>query len=255
MNSCIVGNVEIGKGIPKICVPIIERKKDEIIKYAKKLKQYRPIPDIVEWRADFYENIEEVEKILEVLQLLKRELKSTPIIFTVRSKHEGGNLKINSKQYIEIIKTVSESGFADIVDIEIANISKKNADDIEKIRKNCKLILSYHNFDFTPSFEDMENVISSMEYFNPDIYKLAVMPLNKIDIINSLSLSIDLESRLKKPTIIISMGGLGIASRICGEIFSSSITFASLEKSSAPGQLHIDELKSILEVIHENYSK
>lgn len=253
MNSCKVGDIDIGSGIPKICVPIIERKREDIIKYAKKLKRYNP--DIVEWRADFYENVLEVNQTLKTIQAIKGELEHIPLIFTVRSNNEGGNLKIDSKEYIELIKIVSKLKFVDIVDVEIANIRKEKVCVLEEIKENCKLILSYHNFKQTPSVEDMEKIILNMEYFNPDIYKIAVMPLNKSDNINILQLAVDLENRLKKPVIIISMGKFGIASRICGEIFSSSITFASLEKSSAPGQIQIDKLRMILEIIHENYFK
>ena len=37
MNPVIVRNVKIGEGIPKICVPIVGRTKDEIINEAKEI--------------------------------------------------------------------------------------------------------------------------------------------------------------------------------------------------------------------------
>ena len=50
MNPVIVKNVKIGEGVPKICVPIVGRTKDEIIEEAKGLEA---IPkDLVEWRVD-----------------------------------------------------------------------------------------------------------------------------------------------------------------------------------------------------------
>ena len=56
----------------------------------------------------------------------------------------------------------------------------------------------------------------------------------------------------KTPIITISMSGLGVVSRIAGEIFGSSITFGSAEVASAPGQIEVSELYKILNIIHES---
>ena len=53
MNTVKVRNVEIGSGVPKICVPIVGVTKDEIIAEAK---TFDSIPvDVVEWRVDWFE--------------------------------------------------------------------------------------------------------------------------------------------------------------------------------------------------------
>ena len=69
------------------------------------------------------------------------------------------------------------------------------------------------------------------------------MPKNKKDVITLL----DASSEIKDfPIIAISMGELGIISRI----FGSVITFASAKRSSAPGQLEAMKLKYILDTIY-----
>ena len=40
-------------------------------------------------------------------------------------------------------------------------------------------------------------------------------------------------------------------SRLCGEVFGSSITFGSLKQASAPGQIGADQLSSFLHLLHE----
>ena len=252
MRVCNVGNIEIGSGMPKICVPIVEKSRKDIIEYAEKVKSHNP--DLVEWRADYFDEVENKEELLETAQELKKVLGEIPLIFTVRTFNEGGNLKVDPDKYLDIIKNVSMSNAADIIDIEISRLSREDKHIVDNIKSgNCKIILSYHNFKHTPGVEAMEKIISNMREYNPDIFKIAVMPLSKSDMITILQLAVDTEEKVERPVVIISMGKLGIASRICGEIFGSSITFASLEKSSAPGQLNIDELRNILETVHKNY--
>ena len=47
------------------------------------------------------------------------------------------------------------------------------------------------------------------------------------------------------------MGKLGVASRLCGEVFGSAMTFASAGDSSAPGQISIDVVNAVLDSITE----
>ncbi|HIE4364585.1 TPA: type I 3-dehydroquinate dehydratase, partial [Clostridioides difficile] len=60
-----VKNITIGEGRPKICVPIIGKNKEDIIKEAKELKGV--CLDIIEWRVDFFENVENIKEVKEVL--------------------------------------------------------------------------------------------------------------------------------------------------------------------------------------------
>ena len=41
-------------------------------------------------------------------------------------------------------------------------------------------------------------------------------------------------------------------SRLCGEVFGSSLTFGSVGKASAPGQVGAKELANVLKLIHES---
>jgi 3-dehydroquinate dehydratase I len=44
------------------------------------------------------------------------------------------------------------------------------------------MILSYHNFDETPDFEYLKDKITQMNKYEPDVYKIALMPNTKSDI-------------------------------------------------------------------------
>ena len=53
MNTVKVRNIEIGAGIPKICVPIVGVTREEILAAAENIKSTKA--DVVEWRVDWYE--------------------------------------------------------------------------------------------------------------------------------------------------------------------------------------------------------
>lgn len=63
-----------------------------------------------------------------------------------------------------------------------------------------------------------------------------------------------MEEHHDTPAITMSMGKDGVISRLCGEVFGSCVTFGSHEKASAPGQMQMDDLKTVLEKIHKSIS-
>ena len=106
------------------------------------------------------------------------------------------------------------------------------------------------NFDKTPSQEEMIDILEKMEVMGGDILKIAVMPLCKKDVVSLMDVSLMMSGKLDKPLIMISMGELGKITRVAGELIGSSITFGSAKKSSAPGQIQVNDLKLLLESIH-----
>ena len=87
-----IRDIILGEGIPKICVPIVGTTKEELVEEVEALKGISL--DVVEWRVDFYENVEDIEKVKEVLADLRKLLLNTPILFTFRSAKEGGKRSI-----------------------------------------------------------------------------------------------------------------------------------------------------------------
>ena len=247
-NIIKIKNIKIGEGAPKICIPVIEKKEKDIIKYIKYINKL-PI-DIIEWRADFYlEDIigdkENIKNIIEISKDIKKSV-GKPIIFTMRSHKEGGKIKNGFyNNIIDIYKAVIENKCFDLIDLELLTLKERDIKYIIKLakEKNIKTIISNHDFNKTPSKRHIVYIINKMIKLKCDIVKLAYMPKNKKDVINLL----DASSEIKNfPIIAISMGKLGTITRI----FGSAITFASAKSSSAPGQLEAMKLKYILDNIY-----
>jgi 3-dehydroquinate dehydratase I len=116
MNTVKVKNVILGNGIPKICVPIVAKTKEEIIMEAL---SFANIPvDIVEWRVDWFEDIFDNEKIIDVLKDLVPALKNIPLLFTFRTSKEGGEKAMDPNAYAELNKAVAATGLVDLIDVE-----------------------------------------------------------------------------------------------------------------------------------------
>lgn len=249
MRTIKIKDIVIGEGIPKIAVSIIGRTKKEIIESAEKID--KEIVDIVEWRADYFQEVDEIEKVLDVLKFLPNLLVEKPLIFTFRTKDEGGKKEINLDYYTKLNKVVARSGYVDIIDIQTLlnrDIVRENIDNIHK--ENIFVIGSSHDYFGTPKKEDMIQILKLGESLGADILKLATMPNRVEDVLSLLSLTNHIKEDIKVPLITISMGKLGVISRIAGETFGSSVTFGSMCKSSAPGQISVEELFNILNWIH-----
>ena len=247
MNTLKVKNITIGEGLPKICVSITGKNINEITNQA--IEIYDSCADIAEWRVDYFEDVFKFDTVINTLNKIREILVDTPIIFTFRTDNEGGNLHINVKDYIELNKIICDSNLADFVDIELDTATEYVSEMVEYCHNhNCYLICSHHNFNQTPSTQVMISILEKMNDLNCDILKLAVMPNDKLDVINLLTATTT--AKVQHPVVTMSMSKLGAISRISGEIFGSSITFGSIGECSAPGQIEINSLRKTLDLLH-----
>lgn len=251
MKSIKIRNLEIGKGKPKLVVPIIGRTKEEIINEASKLKS--KLFDMVEWRVDYFEYAFEVEEIEDVLIQLRKILSDIPILFTFRTDKEGGERQIDIETYELINKYVLDKKLIDIIDLELF-MGNKVINKIVKVahNNNVKVLISNHDFEKTPACEDIILRFKTMDDLDADILKIAVMPNNKLDVLELMKAATMIQDNTDKPIVSISMSQLGMVSRFCGEIFGSSLTFGSIGKLSAPGQINVEDLNNLMEIIHKN---
>lgn len=228
----------------KICVPIIEKTYEGIIEMMKKAKCSKA--DVIEWRADYFEEVNDISRVLDLLKEIKEILnQEKELIFTYRTQREGGLGSTIASEYFLELKTVILSRLVDMVDVEMlsGNELVSYVLNLAKI-SNVKVILSNHDFESTPRKDVLVNRFKLLQSKGADIVKISVMARCEKDVET-------LEEACKEvsdisPVIAISMGELGKRTRIHAEQMGSVMTFASLEKQSAPGQIPIDELYELL---------
>lgn len=245
----IIKGHEIGSGTPLICVPVVERYRNACLTRVSDL-----IKDgckMIEWRADYYEGSSNPDKIKEVLDELP-EMDDTIFLFTLRTIGQGGRLSIDRPRADAILLKAAESDAVDIVDLE----TFETKDPLELVRKihgmGKAVIASQHDFMKTPDTEDMYEMLIRMMMTGADIVKIAVTPENADDTLKVLHVTTRFHEKYPQvPVVGISMGKPGIITRITGEIFGSSITFASEGLSSAPGQIPAKDMRVILDAVHK----
>lgn len=251
MKTVTVRNVEIGAGMPKICVPIVGANRESILEQARAIKELPA--DLVEWRVDHLNHVSSLSllTVLTFLSELRNELGDIPLLFTFRTKREGGEKSISPQAYLELYRTILSSGLIDLLDVELFQgdeIVTKLLD--EAHAKGVKVILSSHDFQKTPPEEELLDRLDKMEDLGGDILKIAVMPEDTKDLLTLLAVAEKSVSMFRQPVIAISMGSKGVLSRVAGEAVGSCMTFGSLGEGSAPGQMPVEELKEILEALH-----
>lgn len=256
MNTIKVKNIVIGDGIPKICFSIVAKSKAEIIEEALSFESIHV--DVVEWRVDWFEDAFDIEKVKDVLKDLVPALNNIPLLFTFRTSKEGGEKAIDDKTYAQLNKAVSETRMIDMVDVEAFTGDEVVKDIIEGAHAfGVKVIASSHDFDKTPTKDEIIYRLRKMQELGADIPKIAVMPRSKLDVLELLEATVIMsEKYADRPIITISMSETGIISRLAGEIFGSALTFGFgvTKKSSAPGQIGVEDLYGVLQLLHKSMS-
>lgn len=247
-----VRGVKIGEGIPKICVPIVGKTKEEILAAAKSFERVKK--DVVEWRVDWFEGVLDFAQVKEVLEDLRKVLGNTPILFTFRTAKEGGEKEIETEAYVKLNKQAVETGLIDLVDVEAFTGDAAVKEIIEAAHKGGVFVVaSNHDFHKTPEKEELVSRLRKMQDLGADIPKIAVMPQNKKDVLTLLSATEEMATEYAdRPIITMSMSATGLISRLCGEVFGSALTFGAVGKVSAPGQMNAADLNQILKLIHES---
>lgn len=247
-----IRDMRIGEGRPKICVPLVAS--DEAGLEAA-LERLAGVPyDLVEWRADFYREVREPEAMRKALEKIRRRIGEKPLLFTFRTAQEGGNSSIDPESYAELNERAAAGGLADLVDVEINRGEEFAARLTETIqRKNCRVLGSFHDFNGTPEAARMTAVLCRMQELGMDITKLAVTPKNREDVLELLRAAVRMEEELgDRPCVTMSMGRLGVISRMIGNFSGSAITFGTAGSASAPGQIPAGKLDQVLRILSES---
>lgn len=252
-SGCVtVRGVAIGAGRPKICVPVLGRCEADILSSARTALDCRP--DVVEWRMDWFDSVEQSGAVVLMLRQLRDVFSHTPLLCTFRSAKEGGQRELARSHYVDLLCRIIDTGDVDLVDVELFSGSEAVEQVVTTARqKGVAVIGSSHDFSQTPPEEEIICRLEQMAVLGCDIAKIAVMPQTPRDVLTLLSATERMRAKHPEvPIITMSMGQLGLVSRLCGEVFGSSLTFGAAGQASAPGQAPVEELRNILDLLHGN---
>ena len=199
--------------------------------------------DIVEWRADFLPK----EAILQVAPAIFEKFAGRELLFTLRTRAEGGEIDLDSAEYVQIIKDVAQLYQPEYIDFEYFS----HKDVFEEMLDFPNLVLSYHNFQETP--ENMMEILSELTSLTPKVVKVSVMAHTEQDVLDLMNFTRGFKTlNPEQEYVTISMGKVGKVSRITSDVTGSSWSFASLDEASAPGQISLSSMKKIREILNED---
>lgn len=241
----------IGKGKPLVCVPVMETSEEGILKEVKRLAELHT--EMIEWRVDAFEKAESPNAIREVLQAMEPLVKESLLVYTFRSKNQGGLKELPAEQIYDIHQIAAESDVVDFVDVEYFESKKPQKEIADLQHRGVHVIASHHDFEQTPERKVMRMLLEQIRQSGADVVKLAVMPQTMQDVLDLLEeTSYFHETHPDHPLITMSMGPKGCISRVAGEFFGSCVTFGAGEQASAPGQLPMEQLQDVLRILHKS---
>lgn len=251
MKTVKMRDLTIGTGCPKVIVPIVAKDLPGILAKANELTARTM--DVVEWRVDFFEDVFQTEKVLQAARELRAALGETPILFTFRTKKEGGEKEIGMPEYTALNKAVAESGYVDAVDVEVFSGDEIVKENIANIHAANKIVVgSNHDFFATPEKAELIRRLRKMQELGADLPKIAVMPKTCADVITLQDATQEMANTYAdRPIITMSMGSLGVITRMAGEVFGSAMTFGAVGQVSAPGQIPVEKLQAAMAILHE----
>ena len=247
--SYIVKNLNIGELPVKTIVPITAKTKEQAIAQAKVIAANKDA-DIAEFRIDLLEFASDSKQVIALGQELNQILKDKPLLTTIRTANEGGKLQVTDQDYEKIYSEYLKKPFMQLLDIEMfrdpAAVAK-----LTKLahQKKVLVVMSNHDFDKTPSEQEIVSRLLKQDQMGADILKIAVMPKSKQDVFTLMNATLKVSEQSKKPLLTMSMGRLGTISRIATANMGGSLSFGMIGEASAPGQIDVTQLKQFLKTV------
>ena len=236
--SCVnIRGCCIGEGRPKVIIPIVEPTETAVLKKAAEFSTLRA--DCVEWRIDCFEGAKDLPAIVHCAAKLRVALKDKLLLFTFRTKAEGGKVALSHEEYLHFIRTVLATDCADLTDIEFFTAGAELPALIEEAHTaGAAVVCSSHDFHKTPPRAELVSRMVAMQQAGADLLELLAATAEMAD------------RHPETPIITMSMGALGAVSRLAGEAFGSAMTFANPGQASAPGQVSLEVVNKVLDALH-----
>jgi len=249
MGPVRVRGISIGEGRPKLCVPLVGGTLAEMEAEARAAAIIAP--DMVELRVDSLSAALDPAVAARAARAVAARLGGIPLLFTCRTKAEGGRADIAPSLYAELNEAACASGAVDLLDVELFSPARGECLAAARAR-GVFAVLSSHDFEGTPPAAEMSARLTEAARLG-DIAKLAVMPRSAEDVLSLLAATLAAKRAVgSTPLAAMAMGPLGAVSRLVGEAFGSAFTFGSASRASAPGQIPAERLRAVLDIVHDS---
>lgn len=243
-----LGRLILGRGMPKICIPVMGKTNEEIARAAKRAKE--ACTDLIELRIDSMNPMPDAQMAIAACAAVREAAGDIPLLFTLRTERDGGAGSADALGYEALLMDVIGSGACEAIDCELS----VGRDTFIRIAQRAKaagvtLVGSSHEFGEIGNMERAAQWLFEQEALGADICKAAVMTKTSIQALEASLMFARAKEKLAIPMIGIAMGSPGVITRIGGACIGSCLTFGTAGKASAPGQIDAVELRGVLETI------
>lgn len=240
---------ELAKLPVKTIVPITAKTREQAIAQAKVIAANADA-DLAEFRIDLLNFASDRKQVIALGHELKQILGTKPLIATIRTHNEGGQLTISDADYGKTYQAYLQQPFMDMLDVEMFRDHQivKNTVKLAHAKK-VLIVMSNHDFQKTPPESEIIKRLLKQDELGADILKIAVMPQNKQDVFTLMNATLKVSQQSKKPLLTMSMGKLGTISRIATANMGGSFSFGMIGEASAPGQIDVTQLKQFLKTV------
>ena len=223
-----------GNSEGKICLPIVET---TLEKAFRAVEEGNRLADLIELRVDYLKGAG-WEKLLKAGK--------KPLIVTNRRRAEGGRYGGDEKKRLVILREAIAFGAA-FVDVEMRT-ERSSLRELIKNKNGTRMVLSFHDFQRTPSGGELRKLLDRMHRQGADVAKIVTFARSWDDNLKVLAL-IPYARRRGQSIVTFCMGEKGKMSRIFSPLMGAAWTYASLSRkqTSAPGQLTVKEMREIWE--------
>ena len=242
--------VRVGAGRVKIAASLTSATSAELASEAGRVVAAGA--DLAEWRADYLLAADPDPALEELPGRLRPHLGDLPLLATVRSEVEGGQVRLTDAEYAAHTAALLRAGDVDAIDLELARRPVLAELAAEAAGAGIRVVVSQHHVTGTPPAAQIVEQLGQMAQAGADIVKIAVTARGPQDVLELLTATTRAAAELAVPVITMAMGPAGLVSRLCGEVFGSAVTFGAVDRASAPGQIDIGQLKDVVQIVHEH---
>ncbi|MEY2545785.1 MAG: 3-dehydroquinate dehydratase [Verrucomicrobiota bacterium] len=188
----------------------------------------RPPPDFFELRLDHLCKID-----MQISDL------PAPLIITARHPREGGANKLSIKQRRELLAQFLDR--AAYIDIELRSVhALESIVDLAR-RKKIGRIISFHDFDSTPSVRRLSAMASKAKSLGADIFKAATRTDTQAQLARLRDFAAN--AHVDLALAVMGIGKFALASRVQ---LPSVFVYGALKTSRVAGQPTLAQLRSAL---------
>jgi 3-dehydroquinate dehydratase-1 len=221
----------------KVCVSIPPKTIDEAVNLIEKAEAQDA--DFIEIRLD---SLKKPERLTDIACN-----SSTPLIATNKSTKNHGNFSGSEDNRQRILMNAARNDF-EYVDVDVSTQNMKELiDTLHEV--GTKPIVSYHDFNCTPSMPELSKVLEREIAVGANVCKIVTTARRIEDNLTILDFTSKASKGIK--LVCFAMGELGKPSRLLSPLFGAFFTFASLDekRKTAKGQLTIQEMRMVYEAL------